>query len=81
MSQKVASCKKVPDLLTIQLEAGRCVGNVDTIAVSSVLHDVCTGGNVELIAADTDLLIMLIYFCNCLMGQKSRKSDATTKRK
>ena len=62
MSQKVASCKKVPDFLTIQLEADRCVGNIDTIAVSAVLHDACTGGNVELIAADTTSWLCLYIF-------------------
>ena len=33
----------------------------------TVLNHTCTGDNVELIAADTDLLIMLTYFWNSLM--------------
>ena len=32
-----------------------------------VLDHSCTGGNVELIAADTDLLIMLVHFWNSLI--------------
>ena len=37
------------------------LGDADTMIVSTVLDHVCTGDNVELIAADTDLLIMLKY--------------------
>ena len=33
----------------------------------TVLNHTCTGDNVELIAADTDFLIMLTYFWNSLM--------------
>ena len=37
--------------------------------------------NVELIAADADLLITLIYFWNSLMGQIIKKIEATKKHK
>ena len=37
--------------------------------VSTVLDHACAGDNVQLIATDTDLPIMLIYFWNSLMGQ------------
>ena len=37
------------------------LGDADTMIVSTVLDHVCTGDNVELIAADTDLLIMFKY--------------------
>ena len=36
--------------------------------VSTVLDHACIGDNAELIAPDTDLLIMLIYFWSSLMG-------------
>ena len=49
--------------------------------VSTVLDHAYTGENVELIAADTDLLIMLIYFWNSLMGQIIMKTEATKKHK
>ena len=35
----------------------------------------------KLIAADTDLLIMLIYFCNGLMGEITIKSKSTKKQR
>ena len=47
------------------------------MSVSTVLDHVCTGDNVEMIAADTDLLIMLIYFWNSIMGQIIIKTEAT----
>ena len=49
--------------------------------VSTVLDHACTGDNVELIAADIDLLIMLIYFWSSLMGQIIMKTEATKKHK
>ena len=49
--------------------------------VSTVLDHACTGDNVELIAADTDLLIMLTYFWNSLMGKIIMKTEATKKHK
>ena len=39
----------------------RCTSDASTMVVSTLLDYACTEGNVELIAADTDLLIMLIY--------------------
>ena len=38
------------------------------MVVSTVLDYACTGGNLELISADTDLLIMLIYVWNSIFG-------------
>ena len=49
--------------------------------VSTVLDHTCTGDNVELIAANTDLLIMLIFFWNRLMGQIIMKTEVTKKHK
>ena len=50
-------------LIVAQLEADhhdivRCAGDADSVVVSTIPDNACTGGNVELIAADTDLLIM-----------------------
>ena len=56
------------------------LGDADTIIVSTVLDHACTENNVELIAADTDLLIMLIYFSKSLMGQIIMKTEATKKK-
>ena len=44
------------------------------MVVATFFDHAYTGGNVKLIAADTDLLIMLIYFCNSLMGEIKSKS-------
>ena len=49
--------------------------------VSTVLDHACTGDNVELLADDTDLLIMFIYFWNSLMGQIIMKTEGTKKHK
>lgn len=57
----------------------RCRGDADTAIVSSVLDIACTGSNVTLIAADTDLLIMLLYMWNDLMGCILMKNEATRK--
>ena len=47
--------------------------------VFTFLDHACTGDNTEVIAAGTDLLIMLIYFWNSLMGQIVMKTEATKK--
>ena len=49
--------------------------------VSTILDHACTRDNVELIAADADLLMMLVYFWNSLMGQIIMKTEATKKHK
>ena len=54
-------------------------GDADTVIVSSVLDHACTGTNVTLIATDTDLFIMLLYFWNNRMGKVVMKSEATKK--
>ena len=46
------------------------------MVVSTVLDYACTGGNVELIAADTDLLIMPLYVCNITIREKTINSEA-----
>ena len=46
-----------------------CQGDADVSIVSSVLDVACLGQNVTLIASDADLLIMLLYMCNNLMGE------------
>ena len=59
----------------------RCRGDADTTIVSSVLDIACSGCDVTLVAADTDLLIMLLYMWNDLMGSIAMKSEATRKHK
>ena len=54
-------------------------GDADTSIVSTVLDHACAGENVCLIATDTDLLIMLIYMWNNMMGQIKMKSEGTRK--
>ena len=49
--------------------------------VSTVLDHTCNADNVELIAANTGLLIMLIYFWKSLMGQTIMRTEATKKHK
>ena len=74
--------QKLIHLLVVQLEADtitRCTSDADTMVFSTVIDDVCTGGNLELIAVDTDLLIMPIYFWNMLMGKITMNSEATKK--
>ena len=57
----------------------QCRGDADTSIVSTVLDHACAGENVCLIATDTDLLIMLIYMWNNMMGQIKMKSEGTRK--
>ena len=70
---------KFIDLLATALESEvtRCKGDADTSIVSAVLDHCCEGENVVLLAADTDLLIMLLYFWNDLMGHVIMKSECT----
>ena len=51
------------------------------MVVSTVLDYACTGGNVELIAADTDLLIMLMDVWDNIIGEITINSEATKKQK
>ena len=53
------------------------LGDADTMIVSTILDHACNGDNIQLIAADTDLLIMVIYFWNSLMGQIIRRTETT----
>ena len=57
----------------------RSPGDADSIIVSNVLDVACLGHEAELIGADTDLLIMLIYMWNEMMGKITMKSEATRK--
>ena len=59
----------------------RCTGDNGTMVVSTVLDYACTGCKMELIAADTDLLIMLIYVWNSIIGDITINSEATKKHK
>ena len=70
----------------VQLEADyhtavRCTGDADTVVASTVLDNVCIGGNVELIASHTGLLTMLKYFRNSLMGEATIKPAVTKNQK
>lgn len=51
------------------------------MVVATFFDHACTGGNLKLIAADTGLLIMLIDFCNSLMGEITIKSKSTKKQR
>ena len=46
-----------------------CTGDASTMVVSTVLNYACTGGNGKLTAADTNLLIMLKYIWNSIIGE------------
>ena len=59
----------------------RCTGDVSKMVVSTVLNQSYSGGNMELIAADTNLLIMFIYIWNSIIGQATINSKATKKQK
>ena len=77
---------KFIDVLATALESDgheviRCKGDADTSIVSAVLDHCCEGENVVLLAADTDLLIMLLYFWNDLMGHVIMKSEGTKRHK
>ena len=56
-----------------------CQGDADVSIVSCVLDVACLGRKVTLIGSDTDLLIMLLYMWNNLMGEIEMKSEATRK--
>ena len=49
--------------------------------VSTVLDHACIGDNVELIAADADVLIKLTYLRNSLMGNIIMRTEAMKKHK
>ena len=49
--------------------------------VSTVLDHACIGDNVELIAADADVLIKLTYLWNSLMGNIIMRTEAMKKHK
>ena len=71
--------QKFIDLLAVQLKADhdtavRCPDDVDTVVVFTILDHVCSGSNVT--AGDTNLLIVLIYFWNNLMGEITLKPEA-----
>ena len=49
--------------------------------VSTILDYSCTEGNAKLIAADADLLTMLMYVCNNIIGDINMYSEDTKKHK
>lgn len=57
----------------------RCTGNDDAAIASTVLDHACAVGNMELIAADSEDLIILKYFWNSLMGEITITPEATKK--
>ena len=59
----------------------QCRGDAETSIVSTVLDFAYAGENFCLIAADTDLLIVLIYMWKDMMGQIKMKSECTHKYK
>ena len=59
----------------------RCTGDDSAMVVSTILDCACTGGNVELIAVHTDLLIMFIYVWNSIMGEITMNSEPKKKHK
>ena len=59
----------------------RCTGDATAMVVSTVLDYACTGGNVVLIAANTDLLIILIYVWNSIIGEITMNAEVTKKHK
>ena len=74
------------DLLSYALSSNnhnvvRSSGDADTVIVSNVLDFACLGHEVELIGADTDLSIMLIYMWNEMIEKITMKSEATRKQK
>ena len=61
--------------------ADRCTSDVDTVLAFIILDHACNGSNAQLIAANTGLLIMLIYCWNNLMGEITIKAEATKNHK
>ena len=74
-NKTLTSCPIISHHYTV----GRCTGDADTIFVFTVLDHACIGGNVELTAADTDLLIMFLCFWDSLIGEITMNSEATKK--
>ena len=58
-----------------------CKGEAGNFIVSAVLDYACVEEDVFLVATDTDLLLMLIYFWSNLMGHVVMKCEATRKHK
>lgn len=57
----------------------QCPVDFDTSIVSTALDFACAGENVCLIAADKDILIMLVYMWNNMTGKIEMKSEGTRK--
>ena len=57
----------------------RSPGDADTVIVSNILDFACLGHEIKQIGADTDLVIMLIYMWNEMMGKITMKSETTGK--
>lgn len=57
----------------------QCPVDFDTSVVSTALDFACAGENVCLIAADKDILIMLVYMWNNVTGKIEMKIEDTRK--
>ena len=74
--------QKFINLLSDELELSgnvvvQCTGDADTTIVFKVLDYACAGNSVKLIGADTDLLIMLLYFWKSEMAEITMLSEPT----
>ena len=76
--------QKFINLLSDELELSRnvvvqCTGDAKTAVVCKVLVYACVGNSVKLIGADTELLIMLLYFWNSKVAEITMLSEPTKK--
>ena len=76
--------QKLINLLSDELELSgnvvlQCTGDADTAVVSKVLDYTFADNSVKLMGADTNLLIMLLYFCNSEMAEMTMLLDPTMK--
>ena len=59
----------------------RSTGETSAIVVSTPLDYACSGGDVKLIAAGADFLIVIIYVWNSIIGEITMNSEVTKKHK
>ena len=74
------------DLLGVALESNghtvvKCNNDADTAIVPTVLDYACQNKDVCLVAADTDLLVMLLYMWNDSMGRITMKCEGSKRHK
>ena len=65
----------------INLLSDELTGDADTVIASKTLDYACAGNSLKLIRADSDLLIMLLYFWNSEMAEITMLSEPTKKNK